>query len=293
MLADKAMMTKPVCGDDPSIDDKELAITVDKDKEEPLVVHQSKKMPKRSRRFGWVTRGVPSRSKRQHNNTNINLDVRLDVVSAPINVTIDPPIQDSTVSAGNDTHVPPQANAITQLRRKVHDSTVRNDKLTQLVAELKNEVSKRLYPSRQDLFIMIPQLQALTLAKLANDGMVSMDTCNTACKTRRLLCEAIRTVAIEQGLREESINVMENDCWNHLHNVWFGAVIKELSSHSDEVLKDDLSEIHPILQVTTNPSNILRAIERFLEKLQIMPRDWGQCITTICTHTIPKHIIIK
>ncbi len=55
-------------------------------------------------------------------------------------MTIDPPIQDSTVSADNDTHVPPQANVITQLRRKVHDSTVRNNKLTQLVSELKNEV---------------------------------------------------------------------------------------------------------------------------------------------------------
>jgi hypothetical protein len=55
-------------------------------------------------------------------------------------VTIDPPIRDSTVSADNDTHVPPQANVITQLRRKVRDSTVRNDKFTQLVAESKNEV---------------------------------------------------------------------------------------------------------------------------------------------------------
>jgi hypothetical protein len=55
---------------------------------------------------------------------------------------------------------------------------------------------------------------------------------------------------------------MENDCWNHLHNVWFGAVIKELNSHSDEVLKDNLSEIHPILQVTTDPSNIFHAIEK-------------------------------
>jgi hypothetical protein len=72
--------------------------------------------------------------------SNINLDVCLDVVSAPINVTIDPPIQDLTVSADNDTHVAPQANVIAQLRRKVHDSTVRNVKLTQLVTELKNEV---------------------------------------------------------------------------------------------------------------------------------------------------------
>jgi hypothetical protein len=140
MLADKAMAMKPACGDNPSIDDKELAVAVDKDKEEPLAVDQLKKMPKRSRRFGRVMRGVPSRSKWQRTNTNINLDVHLDVVSAPINVTIDPPIQDSTVSADNYTHVPPQADVITQLRRKVRDSTARNDKLTQVVAELKNEV---------------------------------------------------------------------------------------------------------------------------------------------------------
>ncbi len=55
-------------------------------------------------------------------------------------MTIDPLIRDSTVSADNDMHVPPQANVITQLRRKVRDSNVRNDKLTQLVTELKNEV---------------------------------------------------------------------------------------------------------------------------------------------------------
>ncbi len=124
-------------------------------------------------------------------------------------------------------------------------------------------VLERLYPSCQGLLDMILQLQALTLAKLANGGMVSTDTCNTAHKTRRLLCKAIRMVAIEQELREESINIMENDYWNHLCNVWFGAVIKELSSHSDEVLQDNLSEIHPILQVTTDLSNIFRAIEKF------------------------------
>jgi hypothetical protein len=89
MPAGKAMMTKPACGDNPSVDDKELAVAVDEeDKEEPLAVDQSKKMPKRSRRFGRVTRGVPSCSKQQRTNTNINLDVRLDVLSAPINETI-------------------------------------------------------------------------------------------------------------------------------------------------------------------------------------------------------------
>ncbi len=66
MPADKAMTMKPACGDDPSIDDKELAVAVDKDKEEPLAVDQSKKMPKKSRCFGRFTRGVPS-----HSNDNV------------------------------------------------------------------------------------------------------------------------------------------------------------------------------------------------------------------------------
>ena len=101
-------------------------------------------------------------------------------------------------------------------------------------------VLARLYPNCQELIDMILQSQALTLAKLANNGMVSTDTCNTARKTRCLLCDAIRKFAIEQGLGEESINIMVNDCWNHLRNVWFGAVIKELSSHLDEVLQDHL-----------------------------------------------------
>jgi hypothetical protein len=60
MPADKAMTMKPACGDDPSIDDKELAIVVDKDEEEPLAVDGSKKMPKRSIRFGQIMRGVTS-----------------------------------------------------------------------------------------------------------------------------------------------------------------------------------------------------------------------------------------
>ncbi len=109
------------------------------DNKMPVVsqAHVGKKMPRRSRRFGQVLKGENSRSKQQC--TNQNLDVNLDV-SAPINVTVHLPNQYSTVRENDDTPIPPQANSITQLRRKVQNSTVRNKKLTQLVAELKNEV---------------------------------------------------------------------------------------------------------------------------------------------------------
>ena len=47
---------------------------------------------------------------------------------------------DLTVRENDDTHVPPQVDDITQLRRKVQNSALRNEKLTQLVAQLKSEV---------------------------------------------------------------------------------------------------------------------------------------------------------
>ena len=79
--------------------------------------------------MGKFLKGEGSCSK-QHC-TNHNLDVNLDV-SAPINVTVYLPNHDPTVRENDDTHVPPQADDITQLRRKVRNSTVRNEKLTQL-----------------------------------------------------------------------------------------------------------------------------------------------------------------
>jgi hypothetical protein len=111
---------------------------------------------------------------------------------------------------------------------------------------------------------MIPQSNELTLTKLAKDGMVSTNTCNTAHKTHRLLCEVIRKLCFEKVLTQEEKNVLENDCWNHLRNVWFGAIVNELRSHLGKVLQNDLNEIHPILRVTTDPNAIFWAIEKFV-----------------------------
>ena len=55
---------------------------------------------------------------------------------------------------------------------------------------------------------------------------------------------------------EDDIHVLENNCWNHQRNVWFGAVVKELSSHLG------LNVIHSMLRVTTDPNSIFRAIEK-------------------------------
>ena len=84
---------------------------VGEDKEEPLAVKQSKKMPKRSKRFGRVLQGKGSCIKRQC--TNHYLDVNLDM-SSPIPMQLVPfhfPHQDPTVRENDDTHVPPQGPA--------------------------------------------------------------------------------------------------------------------------------------------------------------------------------------
>jgi hypothetical protein len=123
-------------------------------------------------------------------------------------------------------------------------------------------VLTRLHPHHQDLIYMIPQSNELTLTKLATDGMVSTDTCNTAHKTERLLCEVIRKLCFEKGLMQDELFFFGNDCWNHLRNVWFDAIVNELSSLG-KVLQYDLNEIHPKLRVTTDPNAIFWAIEKF------------------------------
>jgi hypothetical protein len=92
---------------------------------------------------------------------------------------------------------------------------------------------------------------------------------------------------------QDEINILENDCWNHLQNVWFGAIVNELSSHLGKILQNDLNEIHPILRVTTAPNAIFWAIEKNLGRLQTTQRDQDQCTMITCTLTIQKSITIK
>ena len=93
-----------------------------------------------------------------------------------------------------------------------------------------------IFPDNANLLCLVPSAGDLSLAKLAGKGMVMVDTCNTARKFRRLLIEQIRQIAIEKGWNEENIKIFEGDCWQHLRNVWFGAVTKQLSKTLAEIL---------------------------------------------------------
>ena len=57
--------------------------------------------------------------------------------------------------------------------------------------------------------------------------------------------------------------LMYKDCWHHLRNVWFDSVIKKIGAHLDELLEENLEEIHYSLRVTTEIANSLCAIEKY------------------------------
>ena len=125
------------------------------------------------------------------------------------------------------------------------------------------ETTKQLYPNRQDLLDQIALPSDLTLAKLADGGVIMTDTCDPARKFRRLFIQHIEAVAIECGVPREHINVHEADYWQHLRTVWVGGGIKQLSEHLDKILYSDLKEISPFLRVNTEVTSLLRAVEKY------------------------------
>jgi hypothetical protein len=113
----------------------------------------------------------------------------------------------------------------------------------------------------------IPASSELCFSKL-NKGGTMTDTCNAARKFNSKIAEHIREVckqkAIENGVEVTEVNVMvqQQDCHNHLRNVWIGAITKRMSAYLDELLACDLESIHFRYRVTTMMDAVLRAIDK-------------------------------
>ncbi len=119
-----------------------------------------------------------------------------------------------------------------------------------------------LFPQCPELLNLVPCPNELTLAKLAKDGVVSTDNCNAARKFRRLIVEKIKEEAKTHGLSESEILVLEGDCWQHLRNVWIGAIVRALKNYLNKVLEDDLASIPAMYRVTIDPINLFCAMEK-------------------------------
>jgi hypothetical protein len=61
----------------------------------------------------------------------------------------------------------------------------------------------------------------------------------------------------ELHIPEKKISIFEGGCWHHMRNVWFGAVIKHISTWLEMHLVEDLEKIPKVYRVSTNIDNLL------------------------------------
>ena len=113
----------------------------------------------------------------------------------------------------------------------------------------------------------IPSSCQVSLAKLGIGGGGTMtDNCNAAIALGRVLSDQIRQLALdkirEDGGDESAVLMLQQNCHHHMRNVWFGAVVKRLSSYLNELLACDLAAISFRYRVSTLMDSVLRAVDK-------------------------------
>ena len=110
-----------------------------------------------------------------------------------------------------------------------------------------HDITAKLYPDHTNLLDMIPEASKLSTSKLGFGSFTTTDTCSTAQKLWQFLNDDIQWIAKEERLTSDVIKNYKADCWQHLQNVWFGAVAAVLENELHDVLcDDDLPDIHQI-----------------------------------------------
>ena len=98
-------------------------------------------------------------------------------------------------------------------------------------------------------------------------------------------------LAEKEGWSLDEIKLFEGDCWQHLQNIWFGAVIKQLSKTLTDLLEDDLNKIPSIFCMSTEIDDLLHiALRRNSGSQQTMQRDMGPFLRIGCKHIIRQHL---
>ena len=129
--------------------------------------------------------------------------------------------------------------------------------------DLWRSVTLEMYPDREDLLERIPPSSELTLTKMAK-GFTMTDTCNTARRIQNLLHDEIKKICYEKGMSDEEIEMHKSFCWQHLRNVWFGAVELALNNTLLNQLEESMSAIPSIYRVNMDIVNLYRAAEKMV-----------------------------
>ena len=77
-----------------------------------------------------------------------------------------------------------------------------------------------------------------------------------------MLITEITALAEKEGWSPVEINFFEGDCWQHLRNIWFGAMVKQLNKMLTVLLEDDLNKIPSLFCMFAEIDDLLHCIEK-------------------------------
>ena len=109
-------------------------------------------------------------------------------------------------------------------------TSLKTSQLDKLKDRLKRwkEVTMREFPDRPDILLLITDPDSNNIDKLGEGGTITTDTCNAAQKVRRMLVDYINGTVNEQ------------DCMQHLRNVWINGVAKAVNKYLTEFLQESM-----------------------------------------------------
>ena len=142
------------------------------------------------------------------------------------------------------------------------------------------DVTEREFPDRPDLVELIPHPDEIDVCKLGMGGVINTDTCNAARETRRLLVEHVGGVTYEQ------------DCCQHLRNVWINGVAKAVYSFVGDMLEDSLDNISSFLRISPDLSQLIRAFHKEFSLTANYPKGHGEHFRTWMIDKHPKEFLM-
>ena len=131
-----------------------------------------------------------------------------------------------------------------------------------------------------DLLDLIPKPDSIDIDKLDNGGTITTDTCNAAQKVRRLLVEHINGTVNEQ------------DCMQHLRNVWINGVAKSVNIFMSEYLQESLEEISSFLRVSPDLAHVIRAFHKEFSLTTNYPKGHGEKFKSWMMKRNPKEFLM-
>ena len=137
------------------------------------------------------------------------------------------------------------------------------------------DVTKEIYPG-DNIVSLIPSPDDANFLKLRN-GFITTDTCSQAKNVRRDLILAIKELATEKGICNDTdeFEMHELDCWNHLRNLWIEHAVKALEKEVKLLLAEDLAAIPSTFRVDIDLNHILRGVDKEFALTANYPKGHG------------------